>query len=213
MVLKIFSGALMRRSNLMLNGAIVILLSSLLLPNLAMAELTNDELSRLGIEGTELTPMGAIRAGNKEGTIPEWKSKPISGVPGSEANNVIDPFANEKPLFTITADNYEKYKEKLTVGQIAMFKAYPETFFMNVYPTHRTGAYDERIYQATLAQAKKVIVCPEYEKEGRLCLDNEIDGGGIPFPIPKTGVEAVWSHFLAFRERSSNAMTNGVIVD
>jgi len=203
----------MSTSEIIRNRAIVMLLSFLMLPSLAMAELTSEEHSRLGIEGTELTPMGAIRAGNKEGTIPEWKSKPISGVAGSEENNVIDPFANEKPLFTITADNYEEYKEKLTVGQVAMFKAYPETFFMNVYPTHRTGAYDERIYQATMEQAKKIIVCPEYEKEGRVCLDNTIDGGGVPFPIPKTGAEAVWSHYLAFRERSSSGIYNGVIVD
>jgi len=213
MKLRKFSGVLMSSSNMMLKGAVAILLSSLLLPHVAMAELSSEEFSRLGIEGTELTPMGAVRAGNKEGTIPKWNSKPISGVAGSEANNVIDPFANEKPLFTITADNYEQYKEKLTVGQVAMFNAYPETFFMNVYPTHRTGSYDERIYKATLEQAKKVTICPQYEKTGRVCLDNAINGGGIPFPIPKTGAEAVWSHYLAFRERSSSAMYNGVLVD
>jgi len=213
MILKKLSGAFMNSTHIKLRGIIAILLFFLLLSSAAMAALTSDELSRLGIENTELTPMGAIRAGNAEGTIPAWESKPMTGVPGSEENNVIDPFANEKPLFTITAENYKKYKEKLTVGQVAMFKAHPETFFMNVYPTHRTGSYDQRIYQATLEQAKKIIVCPEFETTGKVCLDYAIDGGGIPFPIPKTGAEAVWSHYLAFRERSSNAMYNGVLVD
>jgi len=195
-----------------LNKGIAIL-ACLLLPSLAVAKLTESELARLGIEGTELTPMGAIRAGNKEGTIPSWDSKPIQGVIGSEDNPVADPFANEKPLFTITSQNYQQYEDKLTVGQVAMFKTYPDTFFMNIYPSHRTGAYDPWIYEATLKQAKKVTICPEYETSARVCLSNTIDGGGVPFPIPKTGIEALWSHFLTLRERSSNAIYNGAIID
>jgi len=189
------------------------MLVCLLLPSLVLAKLTDGELARLGIEGTELTPMGAIRAGNKEGTIPSWDSKPIEGVIGSDSNPAADPFVKEQPLFTINAENYQKYKEKLTPGQIALFNTYPDTFFMNVYPSHRTGAYDPWVYKATIAQAKNTKICPDYKKNGKVCVVDFIDGGGIPFPIPKTGVEALWSHLLAFRERSINAMTNGVLID
>ena len=38
---------------------------------------TPEELAKLGLEGTELTPAGAIRAGNAQGTIPTWKFEPI----------------------------------------------------------------------------------------------------------------------------------------
>lgn len=184
----------------------------ILFPSLVMAQLNADDLARLGIESTELTPMGAIRAGNKEGTIPAWSSKPLI-IKNLEEGSLTDPFANEKPLFRITADNYTTYQDKLTPGQVALFKAYPESFFMDVYPSHRTAAYDKWVYQATLAQAKNVKVCPEFASENKACLVDQIDGGGVPFPIPKTGVEAVWSHFLAFRERSSNAMVNGALID
>lgn len=184
----------------------------ILFPIIAMAQLSPNEMTRLGIEGTELTPMGAIRAGNEEGTIPAWSSKPIT-IKNLDKGSLADPFAHEKPLFRITAKNYTTYQDKLTPGQIALFKAYPKTFFMNIYPTHRTAAYDQWVYQATLAQAKDVKVCPEFASENKACLVDQIDGGGVPFPIPKTGIEALWSHMLAFRERSSNAMVNGALVD
>ncbi len=188
------------------------LLFFILFPIIAMAQLSPSEMARLGIENTELTPMGAIRAGNKEGTIPAWSSKPIS-IKNHEEGSLTDPFSDEKPLFRITADNYTTHQDKLTPGQIALFKTYPETFFMNIYPTHRTAAYDPWVYKATLAQAKAVTICPEFASENKACLTNQIDGGGIPFPIPKNGIEALWSHFLAFRERSSNAMVNGALID
>ena len=31
-----------------------------------------ENVSEIGLEGTRLTPVGAIRAGNEAGTIPEW---------------------------------------------------------------------------------------------------------------------------------------------
>ncbi len=192
---------------------IVVCLSVLLSPVLALAKLDSESLKKLGVEGTELTPMGAIRAGNAEGTIPEWSSQPIKGVEGGNAESLADPFVNEKPLFTITAANYTDHQDKLTPGQIAMFKQYPDSFKMNIFPTHRTGSYDQWVYDATLEQAKKVKVCPEYQTEGKICLVDQVDGGGIPFPIPETGEEAVWNHLLAFREVSMDAMVNGALID
>ena len=193
--------------------ASAILLSSALLPNMALAALTDDEMARLGIEGTELTPMGAIRAGNAEGTIPAWDSKPIKGVAGGDSSSLADPFAGDKPLFTITAANYQEYAEKLTAGQIGMFKQYPDSFKMNVYQTRRTGAYDPWVYEATLAQAKNVKVCEALKSEGRICLEDHIPGGGIPFPIPKNGVEAAWSQFFSYRGTTLDKMGNAALVD
>ena len=130
--------------------------SVLMLPSVAFAELDAESMKRIGVEGTELTPMGAIRAANTEGTIPEWSSKPIKGVEGGNAESLADPFKDEKPLFTITAANYQEHQAKLTPGQMALFKQYPDTFKMHIYPTHRTGSYDPWVYDKTLEQAKNV---------------------------------------------------------
>ena len=51
-----------------------------------------------------------------------------------------DPFASEKPVATITAENMAQYAEHLTDGQKAMFKRYPATFKIIVYPSHRDFA-------------------------------------------------------------------------
>jgi len=190
-----------------------LMICCLILPTMTWAQLSPEDLSRLGIEGTELTPMGAIRAGNKEGTIPAWSSEPAKSINDGEQSSLADPFAHEKPLFRITAKNYTSYQDKLTPGQIALFKIYPDSFFMNIYPSHRSAAYDKWVYQATLAQAKNIKICPEFASENKACLIDQIDGGGVPFPIPKTGIEALWSHFLAFRERSINTMVNGALID
>jgi len=37
------------------------------------AKVSPEEAARLGLEGTELTPLGAIRAGNADGSIPAWE--------------------------------------------------------------------------------------------------------------------------------------------
>lgn len=191
--------------------AAAVILSAAILPSVAFAQLGADEMTKLGVSGTELTPMGAIRAGNADGTIPEWKSEPIAGESGGDS--LADPFADEKPLFTITAANHKEYADKLTPGQIAMFKQYPDTFKMNVYPTHRTGAYDQWVYDATLAQAKNVKLCDEFKTESKVCLKDDIPGGGVPFPIPKSGEEVAYNHYLAFKGLSVDQMVDGALID
>jgi len=44
--------------------------ASLLVSTASLAAISAEEAARLG--GPELTPMGAERAGNADGTIPEW---------------------------------------------------------------------------------------------------------------------------------------------
>ena len=89
--------------------------------------------------GKELTPLGAIRAGNAEGTIPSWKGG-ITTPPACYKPRTFhcDPFPDDKPKFTITAENVDQHAGKLSPGQIAMFKdkKYAKTWRMPVYPTH-----------------------------------------------------------------------------
>jgi hypothetical protein len=156
----------------------------------ANAAVTNAEAGRLG---TALTPVGADRAGNKDGTIPSWTGGFTSSSPGYRVSAPrADPFGNEKPLFSITASNYRYYADRLPEGARTLFERYPE-YRMNVYPTHRTAAMPASVYEnirrnATGAHAAAAGI--EYGIDGA--------AGGVPFPIPKNGYEAVWNHLLAY---------------
>lgn len=188
--------------------------AALMTAGLAQAKLSDEELAQLGVTGTPLTPMGAIRAGNADGTIPEWSGKfpvPASYVKGGAW---VDPYKDDKPLFTITAQNYQQYEKNLTDGQIGMFKQYPETFRMHVYPSHRDMEYEPWVYEATKRQAKNVTICDDYYNgDGRICIANAVNGGGIPFPIPKDGAEAGISHLLAYRGQTVHMWGDGALVD
>lgn len=161
---------------------------SLALPGVAAAKLSADELARLG---KDLTPLGAERAGNADNSIPEWTGgltrppadfDPKKGYP--------DPFAAEKPLFVITAQNAEQYKAQLTAGHLAMLKKYP-TFRMNVYPTHRTAAYPAAVYE----QVRKNAATAELADEEITCKGCSI----VPFPLPKSGRQVMWNHLYRYR--------------
>lgn len=136
--------------------------------------------------GTTLTPMGAERAGNKAGTIPEWTG------PLSKIGPPDDPFPNEKPLFSITAANFEQYADALPEGAKVLFRKYPD-YRMNVYPSHRTAAFPQAVYDGVLRNATRAHAAAEgiaYGVEGA--------AGGVPFPLPGSGAEVVWNHLLAY---------------
>lgn len=144
-----------------------------------------------GLPG-HLTPIGAERAGNAEGTIPEWTGgytgRPAGFVSGS--GTLPDPFADDKVLFSITAENMDQYADKLSDGQKAMFKKYPKTYRMDIYPTHRSASYTPSFVENT---AKNMDRCSLIDDE--MSLDTSKGcGHGIPFPIPKNGIEAMWNH-------------------
>ena len=70
--------------------------------------------------GQELTPWGAEVAGNEAGTIPEYTGglKPDAGLtPGD--GFWPNPFADEEPLFRITAENADEYADQLSAGPVS----------------------------------------------------------------------------------------------
>jgi len=159
-----------------------------------LAGVTPQEAARLG---ADLTPMGGEQAGNADGTIPAWtgglKSAAEAGFPNHRpGDHYGDPFAGEKPLFTITAANMGQYAAKLTEGHKRLLQAYKDSYRMNVYATHRTAAYPQKIYDAT----KRVAVTAHLAPGGNGVLGAV---GGVPFPIPKEGVEVFWNHILRYR--------------
>ncbi|WP_085584793.1 MULTISPECIES: DUF1329 domain-containing protein [unclassified Pseudomonas] len=142
--------------------------------------------------GKSLTPMGAEMAGNADGSIPAWKPMPKNAGTVDSKGFLSDPYASEKPLFTITAQNVEQYKDKLAPGQYAMFKRYPDTFKMPVYPSHRGATVPDAVFAAIKKNATST---------------NLVSGGNglenfdtaVPFPIPKSGVEVIWNHITRYR--------------
>lgn len=172
----------------------LILTSCLLVfvPFAALAEATAEEIARLG---ADLTPLGGEKAGNSDGTIPPWDgglTTPPAGY--QEGDYYVDPFAGETPLFTITAGNMDQYADKLTEGHKALLKTYGDTYKMHVYPTHRTAAAPQYIYDAT----RKVAATAKLTPDG-----NGVTGAviGTPFPIPDNGLEAIWNHLLRWRTK------------
>ena len=161
-----------------------------LLATSVMAAVSPDEAAKLG---NTLTPVGAEMAGNADGSIPAW----TGGLPANAGavdprGFLADPFANEQPLFTITAQNVEQYKDKLTPGQLAMFKRYPESYKMPVYPTHRSASLPAAVLEATKQNAVNTNMV-----EGGNGLENFQTAN--PFPIPQNGLEVIWNHITRYR--------------
>ena len=64
---------------------------------------------------------------------------------------------------------------------------------MDIYPTRRSAAAPQWVYDNVFANATRAHAAPEgiaYGVQGAV--------GGIPFPLPQNGFEAMWNHLLAF---------------
>ena len=64
---------------------------------------------------------------------------------------------------------------------------------MDIYPTHRTAAAPQWVYDNIFRNATRARAA-----SGGISYGVEGAAGGIPFPIPKNGFEVVWNHLLAF---------------
>jgi len=172
-------------SKLRLLGAII----GLAVASGATAGVPQAQADRLG---RDLTPVGAEKAGNPEGTIPAWEG----GITRPPANYKLgdfhpDPFAADKVTLTINQGNYKDYAAKLSPGQQAMFAKYP-TYRMDIYPTRRSASFPQRIYDTTKQNAVN----------GKMIgtgagVENVAEG--FPFPIPQNGYEVIWNHKLKFK--------------
>lgn len=153
------------------------------------AAISESEAAKLG---DSLTPLGGIKAGNADGTIPAWTggitTPPTGYKPGDHHS---DPFAADQPLYTITGANAAQYAGKLAAGHEALLKAYP-TYKLVVYPTRRSASNPQRVYDAT----KKNATTAQLIEGG-----NGFSGSlvGVPFPIPQNGLEVVWNSLTRYR--------------
>jgi len=161
----------------------------------AGAAVTPEEAARLK---SELTPLGAEKAGNKDGTVPAWEGGYTTVWPDYRSGQPRpDPFEAEKPRLTITAQNMQKYADQLSEGVQALLQQFP-SYRLDVYPTHRTAAAPQWAYDNTFQNATRGKLVPNAS------IGPRVEGayGGIPFPIPRNGAEVMWNHLLAWRGQS-----------
>lgn len=157
-----------------------------------------------------LTPVGAERQANASGSIPEWTGGLSQPPAGWKPGNVeVDPFPEDEPLFVITRDNLDIYRDKLTDGHVRMLEQYGPDFFMPVYQTRRTAAFPDQVYD----KFRENAVSAELLDNGNGVRDTIMTS---PFPIPKNGLEVIWNHILryrgeeiSFRSASATPQVNG----
>jgi hypothetical protein len=164
-----------------------LLMLAICLSSSASAAISAAEAAKLG--GPELTETGAIKAGNADGSIPPFSAKrPAAVKPPASAGKFPygDPYAADKPLFSIDASNMAKYADKLSEGNKALLTKFP-TFRIDVYPTRRETSFPDDV----LANTPKCAQTANLVGNG-----DGLEGIGarcVPFPIPKTGYEALWN--------------------
>jgi hypothetical protein len=162
----------------------------MIVPAIGFAAVSAEEAARLK---TDLTPFGAERAGNADGTIPAWDggiTEPPANVDFKGNGSFFpDPFTDDKVEFSITAANVDQYADKLSEGVKGLFKKYPDTFRMDVYKTRRTQAAPEWINENTFKNATRA-------KSSEDGLSVTGGYGGIPFPIPQSAEEIMHNHNL-----------------
>ncbi len=176
----------MKHALLQLNA--LALACAALLPLGASAAVSADEAARLK---TTLTPMGAERAANKDGSIPAWDGG-LTKAPAGYKNGDPrpDPYPADKPVLQISAKNMAQHDAKLSDGVKALMKKNAD-FRIDIYPTRRSAGAPQYVYDNTFKNATRAkMVDNGLGVEGAF--------GGIPFPIPKDGYEAILNHRLAW---------------
>ena len=157
----------------------------------ANAKVPPEQAARLG---ADLTPLGSERAGNADGSIPAWTggiTAPPEGIGYEKGKHLPDPFAADKPLVRINADNMDDHDAYLTRGQKALMAQYG-TYFMDIYPTRRSCAQPEFVYEAAKRNAEIGELVAEGNGVAKAIMAS-------PFPIPNNALELVWNHTLRYR--------------
>ncbi len=171
-------------------STLLVAITVALASNGAMAKSSAEDAAKLG---NELTPMGAVKAANADGSIPQWTGGITKAPAGyTVGDHHLDPYPNDKVEYSITAKNVGDYKSLLTPGQVKLFETYPETFKMDVYQTRRSASFPEHVYKAIKVNSTRAELV-----EGGNGIKNT--AVGIPFPIPENGLEAIWNHIVRYR--------------
>lgn len=155
----------------------------------AHAAASAEDIAKLG---QSLTILGAEKAANADGTIPEYTGGNTTLPNGFNAGESMrpNPYADEKPRLVIKGADVEAHKEQLTATVAELMKRYPD-FRLDVYPTHRSAAYPQWVLDNTLKNAAQAT-----NSEDGMGVSNALPG--TPFPIPADGTQAIWNHLLRY---------------
>jgi hypothetical protein len=126
---------------------------------------------------TTLTPWGAIRAGNADGSIPAWTGGYTTLPQGFKPGDPIgELFPQEQPILTIDSNNVSQYADRLSEGAVDLINRYG--YSIEVFPSHRTHALPQGIIDRIAANVATAGPVPQGWRFG-------FQGafGGIPFPI------------------------------
>jgi hypothetical protein len=159
--------------------------------------------------GKNLTCVGAEKAGNKDGSIPEfsgkWQGAPAGLAYKGPGSIKPDAYAAEKPLYVVSAANMAQYADKLSDGQKALLQKYPNSYKLPVYASHR----DFRQADWRCERSRENAVKAEIIDDGMAVKGVR---GAAPFPIPKTGLELMWNMNLPARASQEDALYDQAVV-
>lgn len=138
--------------------------------------------------GKDLTPVGAEKAGNKDGSIPAWQGTeaPTPGWSYGKSRAEHWKHSGDKPLYTVDAGNVDKHADKLSPGQIQLIKQ-SKGYRMDIYPSRRTCGNPDFVAENTRKNATAAKLGPD----GWSLKEAQVPG--IPFPLPKSGTEVMWN--------------------
>lgn len=172
--------------------------------------------------GGELTDIGAVRAANAEGSIPEytggknfpedmktWTPQYLEELRSKDPIKLEAEFKKAikpellTPFDTVTKANMARYADKLTEGHKALLAKYP-TYKMPLFKGVRTGFFPREIEVATRNNASTATLSGTDLVTGAAV--------GFPFPIPKTGAEVIWNHRMKYRGNAVRRFNNQAIV-
>jgi hypothetical protein len=168
----------------------------------AQAAVSEQDAARLG---KDLTPIGAEKAASKDGVVPAWDGG-MTKVPAGWKPGRLDPFKDDKPLYSVDAANLDKYRDKLPPGQVALIKTY-KGYKLDVYPIRRSCPVPDLVAERTRKNATFAKIGDDGWKL------EQAHGAGTPFPIPKSGVEVMWNYKTRYTGLGRRAQISALMPD
>ncbi|HMQ71188.1 MAG TPA: DUF1329 domain-containing protein [Rubrivivax sp.] len=144
--------------------------------------------------GTDLTPSGAEKAGNADGSIPAWSGSEAqqSGWSFGKSRGAHWKHQGDKPLFSIDAGNLAQHAAKLAPGQRAIVEQV-KGYRMDVYPSRRSCGVPGFVADNT----KKNVGFAKIGADGWSLKEANVPG--YPFPFAANGTEAMWNAKMRYR--------------
>lgn len=137
----------------------------------------------------------------------------MPGYNPTTATHFIDPFPDEKPLYSVTAENLARYESLLSSGTQALVKN-RAGYRIDVYPTHRSVRYPAWVLQNSQKNATTAKTVGDIEGDAIAGADSgNLPYAGVPFPIPKSGYEVMWNHAIHYSAAVSMLTGSSMTVD